>query len=174
MNRQEKEQLVGEIRDLLDGAHAVILTHYTGLDVASMVKLRAALRKSGAGMRVMKNTLAVLATTDTDFSGLHPFFKGPTGVVYTHEDAGAAAKVIMEFAKDHPALKVQAGYLDGGKILDPSGVESLSKLPGKDQLRAMLLSTLGGVPRKFVGLLAATPRNFVGVLEARRRSLAAE
>ena len=86
-------------------------------------------------------------------------------------DPAAAAKVITAFAKEHPALEVRAGYLDGGKILDNKGVIALSKLPSRDELRAQLLSSLNGVARNFVSVLAAPPRDFVGVLAARQRTL---
>ena len=174
MNRQEKDHLVSEIKDLLGGVQAVILTRYAGTTVASMVELRTELKKVNAGYRVMKNTLASLAMSESDLSVLAPHLSGQTGVAFTHEDPAAAAKVVSEFAKKHPAFEVTAGYLEGGVLLDPAGVDALSKLPSRDQLRGMLLSTFGGVPRMFVSLLAAPGRNLVGVLDARRRELAGE
>jgi large subunit ribosomal protein L10 len=171
MRRQEKAEVVADLRGLFDGVQAMILTHYSGLDVASMVALRAELRKVNAGYRVMKNTLARLAMFDSDLECLNPHLVGQTGVAYTHDDPAAAAKVITAFAKEHPALEVRAGYLDGGKILDNKGIIALSKLPSRDELRAQLLSSLNGVARNFVSVLAAPPRDFVGVLAARQRTL---
>lgn len=174
MNRTEKEQKIDEIRGLLDGAQLVVLAKYAGLSVEKMVTLRRGLRQAGGHFRVMKNTLAKLATAQTDFENLHPSFVGPLGVAYTHTDPSAVAKVLVDFKKDNPLLELKAAALVGGKILDEVGIESLSKLPGRDQLRSQFVGVLMGVPRKFVGLLAAVPRDFVGVLEARRRQLAGE
>jgi large subunit ribosomal protein L10 len=174
MNRQEKVEEVSDIRGLLSGAQLVVLTEYAGLDVASMVALRNGLREANGGYRVMKNTLAKLATAESEFEGLHVHFKGPIGVAFTREDPATAAKKLVEFRKDHPAFKLKAGVLTGGKVLDADGLEALSKLPSLDQLRGRLVGVLSGVPRNFVGLLAAVPRNFVGVLEARRREQAGE
>lgn len=172
MNRQEKSQQVEALRELFDGAQLAILTHYTGLDVASMVELRSELRKNQAGYRVVKNTLAKWATADTELEALHAHFSGPVGVVVTKEDAAAAAKVVTKFAEGHPALKIKAGVLSGGTLLDADGIEQLAKLPGKDELRAQLLRTLNGVGEKLVRVLSAPSRDLVGVLEARRRELA--
>ena len=174
MNRQEKTEQVEELRNLFGGAQLAVLTKFDGLDVSAMVTLRSELRKVAAGYRVVKNTLAKIATKDTELEVLHPHFKGPVGVAFTGEDSAATAKVITQFAKDHPKLEIQAGLLVGGKILESKDIEALAKLPGKDQLRAMLLSALNAAPRNFLGVLTAAPRNFVGVLEARRRSLAGE
>ncbi|MGM0574931.1 MAG: 50S ribosomal protein L10 [Myxococcota bacterium] len=174
MNRQEKSQQVDELRDLFDGAQLAILTHYAGLDVPSMVELRSELRKNQAGYRVVKNTLARWATADTELEVLHEHFEGPVGVVVAKEDAAAAAKVVTEFAKAHPALEIKAGVLTGGKVLDAEGIQQLARLPGKDELRAQLLSTLNGVASNLVRVLSAPGRDLVGVLEARRRELAGE
>jgi large subunit ribosomal protein L10 len=43
----------------------------------------------------------------------------------------------------------------------------LSKLPGKDEMRAMFLATLNAVPQTFMRLLTAAPQNFVYLLKAR-------
>ncbi len=174
MNRQEKAEQVEDIRGLLDGAQLVVLTHYSGLGVDAMMTLRRQLRGAQAGYRVMKNTLAKIATGDSELQGLAPHFKGPVGVAFTKVDPAAAAKVLADFVRDNPKLQIRAGILPGGKVLDAAGIDALSRLPSRDQLRAQLLATLNGVGTKFVRVLAAVPGGMVNVLEARRRQLAGE
>lgn len=174
MNRQEKIDEIQRIQELLDGAQLVVLTEYSGLDVAEMVELRQELRKVTGRYRIVKNTLAQLATRESDFEGLKEHFKGPIAMAFTADDPAGTAKALVTFKKGHPKLLIKAGVLPGGKVLNADGVEALSKLPSKDHLRGMLLGALGGVPRGFVSLMAAPARNFVGVLEARRRQLAGE
>jgi len=174
MNRQEKSEEIGALKKLLDGAQFAVVADYAGLTVKSMVELRSELRKSQGHYRVVKNTLAKIATGETDLKGLHAALKGPIGIVYTKGDAAGTAKTVTTFAKAHPEFKIRAGVLAGGTVLDEKGVEALSNLPGKDQLRAMLLGTLMGVPQKLVGIFAAVPGGFVRVLDARRRQLAGE
>ena len=174
MNRQEKIDEIQRIQELLEGAQLVILTSYSGLAVSEMVELRQELRKVAGRYRIVKNTLAKLATKTSAFGGLKQHFKGPIAMAFTSEDPAGVAKTLVAFQKAHPKLSIRAGILPGGGVLDPKGVESLSNLPGKDALRAMLLGALGGVPRTFVSLLATPARSFVGVLEARRRQLAGE
>lgn len=174
MNRQEKIDEIQRIQELLDGAQLVVLTEYSGLDVAEMVELRQELRKVTGRYRIVKNTLAQLATKESDFEGLKEHFRGPVAMAFTADDPAGTAKALVAFKKAHPKLLIKAGVLPGGKVLNADGVEALSKLPSKDHLRGMLLGALGGVPRSFVSLMAAPARNFVGVLEARRRQLAGE
>ena len=171
MNRQEKSQEVDDLKALFGDAQLMVLTKYIGLNVGEITTLRSNLRKAHAGFRVVKNTLARLATAGTDLEGLHPHFTGPIAVAYAKEDAAAAAKAVSDFAEDHPKLEITAGCLPGGQVLGVAEVETLAKLPGKDQLRGQLLGVLKAVPRNFVGLLSAPPRNLVGVLAARQRQL---
>ena len=42
----------------------------------------------------------------------------------------ALAKVLVDFAKEHPALVVKAGVVSGTQMLDPEGVKALSTMPG--------------------------------------------
>jgi large subunit ribosomal protein L10 len=174
MNRQEKSEQIGELKQLLDGAQLAVVADYAGLTVSKMVAFRNELRKSSGRYRIVKNTLAKIATRETDLKGLHANLKGPVGVVYTKSDVAATAKAVTEFAKTNPEFKIRGGVMAGGVVVDVQGIEALASLPGKDQLRAMVLGTLMGVPRKLVSLFAAVPSGFVRVLDARRRQLAGE
>ncbi len=174
MNRQEKSDEVGVLKGLLDGSQLAVVAEYSGLTVKHMVELRTELRKVSGKYRVVKNTLAKIATDGTGIAGIHKSLKGPVGVAYTKTDVAGVAKTMTTFAKAHPELKLKGAVLADGTVMDAQGLEALSNLPGKDQLRAMLLGALSGVPRKFVSLLAAVPGTFVRLLEARRKSLAGE
>ena len=174
MNRQQKTQQVSELSELFDGVQLLVLTEYTGMNVASMVEFRTKLRESQGGYRIVKNTLAKLALKDAEGEALAANFTGPVGVAYTKEDAAATAKVVTEFAKDHPELEITAGLIAGGTILDQAGIEALGKLPSKDVLRAKLLGAMSGVSQNFVRVLTAPSRDLVGVLMARSKALADE
>ncbi len=56
-------------------------------------------------------------------------------------------------------------------VLDPAGVDSLSKLPGKPELQASLLMTFLAAPTDFVRTVIAAPQNFAYLLDARKRHL---
>lgn len=174
MNRLEKSQQVDELKELFGELQLLVLTKYSGLDVASMVELRSELRKVDGGYRVVKNTLAKLANAGTEREALDPHFTGPIGVAFAKDDPAATAKVLTTFVRSHPKMEIRAGILAGGQILDAAAVDALGKLPGRDQLRAMLLGALVGVPRNFLSVCTAAQRSLVGVLAARRKQLAGE
>ena len=93
-----------------------------------------------------------------------------TGVAISYEDPTAPAKVIFDFIKKNEHLKVKCAVLEGKTITDKE-VEQLSKLPGKDELRAQLLATMNAPATEFVRLLQAGPVNFLYILQARERDM---
>ena len=80
------------------------------------------------------------------------------------------AKVATKVANAEEKFIVKGGYVDG-KALDVKGVEALSNLPGKDELRATFLATLLAVPQNFLRLTTAAQQNFALLLAARERAL---
>jgi large subunit ribosomal protein L10 len=97
---------------------------------------------------------------------LERHFESTTGVAYTADDPVALAKVLMDFAKDHPALRVKAGVVSGSQVLDPEGVKALSTLPSLPQLRARLLGLLQMPATQLVRLLATPATQLAQVLKA--------
>ncbi len=170
MNRTEKSAVIERLKTALADVPAVIVTDFKGLTVESVTELRSELRKEGVKFEVVKNTLARQAIKDSSKENMGELFKGNSAIAYHDDDPTAPAKLLVEFAKKNDKLALKGAWLDG-KILDASGVEQLSKLPGKDELRGKLLSVIAGVPTKFVRTLIAGPTQFVRVLQARAQQL---
>ena len=165
MKRSEKEQLVTELREKLEGAKALYYTDFTGLSVKRMTELRRRLRKAGVEYVVIKNTLALRAVTQSGLTAQR--LRGPTGVVIG-KDPVAAAKVLTDFAKEFDSKpEVKGGLLDG-KQIEVAQVKKLATLPSREQmladLGAGLMSPLAGFVGAFSGLLYM----FAGALEALR------
>lgn len=170
MDRTTKAEIVGKLREELEGVPSLVVATSAGLNANAMNDLRAQLRAVGAKYRVVKNTLARRAVEGTSLENISDAFVGSTALVYHPEDAVISAKVLVEFAKKSDKLVLRAGWLNGS-VLDANGVEALSKMPGKDELRAKLLATMIAVPTQVVRVLAAGPTSFLNVLNARRDSL---
>ena len=152
MNKRQKEQLVSELKSKIDGATALYFTDFTGLNVKRMTDLRRRLRKAGVEYVVIKNTLALRAVNESGLTGSK--LKGPTGVVVS-KDAAAAAKVLVDFAKENeqrPALK---GGLVEGEVVSEAEVKKLATLPSKEVALGLLAGAMNGVLMVFALALEA-------------------
>jgi large subunit ribosomal protein L10 len=153
VDRSRKEDLVAELQQTLANTNLLVVTHQNGLSVEETTALRLQMREAGAGFKVTKNRLAKIALKDTQFEPLSDLFNGPTAIAVS-EDPVAAARVVVNYAKDNDKLTVVGGAL-GDKPLDVDAVNALAKLPSLDELRG-----------KLVGLLQAPAGKIVGVLQA--------
>ena len=171
MERATKDLQIGEIKSRFDKMTAAVLLDFKGMTVESATKLRAEFRKAGVEYKVVKNTLVKHAIKSTGYSGkLDKALVGMTGIAWSYEDPSAAAKVVKAYRKEDEKLKIKAGLIEGS-ILDAKAVEEqLATMPGKDELRAMLLATLQAPLQQFVALLQAPTQNLVYVLAAKERN----
>lgn len=173
---QAKHEEVALIRSKFDAATTAVLLDFRGVNVESITSLRSEFRKAGVEYRVVKNTLVKLALKGTAFesSALNAQLKGPTGIAWSFEDPSAAAKVIKTFRAVNDAngkLGVKCGIVDA-RVMPGAQVESvLATMPGKNELRAMLLATLQAPAANLVRLLQAPGQNLTYLMDARKRQL---
>ena len=174
MQKAEKAELIDELHQEFGRSPHAILVDFRGLSVPAVTEFRRKVRQSGSRYRVVKNRLALRALKDTPLEGLGPKFENTTGVAYTGSDPVALAKVLVDFAKDHPSLVVKAGLVAGDQLLDPAGVKALSTMPSLPELRSRLLGLLNAPATKLVRLLNAPSSKLVRVLTAKAEKPAAE
>jgi len=165
MNRTEKEQLVSELKEKLQGATALYYTDFTGLNVKRMTDLRRRLRKANVEYVVIKNTLALRAVNESGLVGER--LRGPTGLVVTR-DPIAAAKVITAFAKENDQKPAVKGGMFEGKQIDKAQVAKLASMPSREQMLAELGAGLQSPMAAFVGALNGVLYMFAGALEGLR------
>lgn len=140
-NRQLKEAKVAEIKEKMEKAQAVVLTNYQGLTVEQDTELRKNLREAGIEYRVYKNTLVTLAAKELGHEGILEYLEGPVSIAFGYEDATAPARVLNNFAKDHKALELKAGIVDG-IVYDQDMIKKIADIPSKEVLIAKLLGSI--------------------------------
>ncbi len=165
MDRSQKSQAVTSLKDEFSSAASVVVVHYRGMTVEEITDLRAKARENGTKIKVTKNTLAKIAANDTQFTQLSDSFSGPTALAIS-QDAVAAAKTVVAYAKDNEKLIIVSGAVDG-KVLDESGVQALAKTPSLDESRAKLVGLLQAPASALVGLLQAPGGQVARVVAAR-------
>lgn len=165
LKREEKERLVAELHEKFKEVRAVILTDFTGLDVAQLSRLRRQLQERGMEYRVVKNTLLRRASQKTALEALAEHFVGPNAIVLSYEDPVLPAKILVDFAKEEPELQIKAGFVEG-RVLEPKDVKALATLPPREVLVGQMVGLLKAPLAMLVGVLQAPMRELVGVLQA--------
>ena len=168
MQRTEKQTEVDLLKDRFGRMTSAVFVDFQGMDVGAVTMLRDELRKAKVEYRVVKNTLVRRALEGQKaLAQLTAKLRGMTAVAWSFDEPGSAAKVLKELGRKNDKLKVKAGLIEGD-VLDSRGVlEHLATMPGRDELRAMLLATLQAPLQQFLQLLSAPTQNFVYLLKAR-------
>jgi len=164
VDRAQKRQVVSELNEVFSNASAVVVTHYSGLNVAEITDLRRRMREAGASFKVTKNRLTKLALDGTPYGEIADLFTGPTAIAYS-ADPVAPAKVAVEFAKSNENLIVLGGAM-GETQLDTDGVKALAALPSLDELRGKIVGLLQAPATKVAGVLQAPAGQLARVLAA--------
>jgi large subunit ribosomal protein L10 len=170
MERAVKEENIASLKGDLAKATSLVLADFRGINVKNDTALRREFRLNGCKYKVVKNTLLGRAVEGTAMAGLEKLFVGPTAIAYSFEDPAAPAKIATKVAKGEEKFIIKGGYVDG-QALDAKGVEALSKMPTKDELRSSFLALLVAAPQNFLALLTAAPQQTLGVLAAREQQL---
>jgi len=154
MDRAEKQVSIETLKGVFADAGAVVVTHNKGLTVAELTDLRLRLRKEGASLKVVKNTLVQRALDGAIGEAANSLFKGPVAIAYG-VDPVSAAKVVAEYAKGNDKLSIVGGILGQTTILDEKAVKSLATLPSLDQIRSQLIGLVNSPATKVAGIVQA-------------------
>lgn len=153
MAKPEKATAVAEITEQFKSSTATVVTEYRGLSVANLAELRRSLSGT-ATYTVAKNTLVKRAAAEAGIEGLDELFAGPTAIAFVNGEAVDAAKAIKKFAKDHKALVIKGGYMDGHS-LTVDEVNRIADLESREVLLAKLAGAMKGNMAKAAGLFNA-------------------
>lgn len=169
MNKAEKEVFVENLHNKLAESRFTLLVDYMGLNVAKMTELRRILRKAGMDIRVVKNNLMRLSARGTAFEGLEDYLVGPKALVISKADPSMCTKMLMDFEKRNPGLKLRVGALEKQRLLRHQ-LEELASLPGREVLLAQTIRSMKAPIANFVGVLSEVARQFIQVIEAIRQT----
>ena len=139
---QKKQEIVGEIKNHAENSSSIVLFDYRGMTDAEAKELRIKLREVNADYKVYKNTLMSIAFKDLNI-GVQDFLTGPSALAYS-DDQIAPIKVLSDFAKEHPALILKVGVVDG-EIADTAKLAEYATIPSRDGLLTMLAGGMIGL-----------------------------
>jgi large subunit ribosomal protein L10 len=160
--KADKKASADTLRSELANVSTVILTTFQGIKVEEDTKLRRAVEAAGGKYQVVKNTLAQRAGEGTPAEGLLKNLQGTNSISYTQTDPVALAKVLTKVAKDVPAFKFKAGWVEG-RVVSIDEIQNLAQLPSKEELISKLMFMLNAPAQRVASALAAVSRNMAVV-----------
>lgn len=166
MPKQKNVDDVLELKQDVDQSSAMLVTDYRGLTVSEITALRRKLRETGTEYKVTKNTLLTLAAGDKATDDFKKLLEGPTAIAFIKGDNQVAvAKAMVDFVKDHKAMEIRGGLVEG-QVLDANQITALSKIPPREVLISQLLGSIQSPIAGLVGTLQGCISNLVFTIQA--------
>jgi large subunit ribosomal protein L10 len=169
MDKGKKQEIIDEIKELMNSSSALYLTDFTGMTVEEVDGLRSEFFKSNIKYKVVKNTLALRALRDSEkFASFEDKFKdilvGPTGIVFAVEDPVAPAKILKKSFTKMEKPKFKSAVVDN-QFYGSDKLNELASLLSKEELISGILSSLNSPASGIVGVLNAVIRDLSSVIE---------
>lgn len=144
LTKKKKDEVVKEVAELLTSSKMTVVAAYPGTTVKAIQQLRKDARGNGTTVRVVKNRLVVKAIEQTDLKGVDTSsLNGQLLYAFNSEDEVAPAQTLNAFAKTNPSIVFVGAISAEGKFLNADEVKALATLPGKNDLIAQVVATLG-------------------------------
>lgn len=165
MNKNEKAEIISEIKEVIEKSSALYLADYSGINVSDISQLRNQFRSEGVQYKVYKNTLFERALKESGkFEKLADHLEGMTGYIFANDNPVAPAKIIKKYYDVSQKLALKACYIETD-YYDGSKLNELATLPSKTELIASILGSLNSPASGIVGAINAVVRDLVSVVD---------
>ena len=161
MSKEKKKVYIEEMKNFFTKNSSVFVTHYQGLTVKDVEKLKSEMRNNGIMFKITQNRITKLAIKGTKFKKLENLFSGPTAVAFS-DDAISSAKILTKFAKSNSNLKIIGGIMEE-EPLSLEDVEKIATLPTLSEARAKIGGILTTPAQKIISILLA-PGSKIAIL----------
>jgi large subunit ribosomal protein L10 len=140
--KHEKQLLLEEVKQQIVKRPSFAIMSYERIPANKANAFRREVQKLGGHVEVLRKRVLVKAAEAAGVNLSVEALPGHIGLVFAGEDPFETTKALFNFAKESDKnVKVVGGRFDG-KLYNGEQIEMLSKLPGKDEMRAQLLATL--------------------------------
>ena len=168
MTREEKNQAITELQELLQDSNVVYLTDASSLNSADTTKLRGECYKAEIKLQVVKNTLLRIAmerTEGREYGELYDVLKGQTALM-TSAVGNAPAKLIKEFRKTSERPTLKGAYVEEAVYIGDDQLKALTEIKSKDELLGELVGLLQSPMRNVLGALQSGGNTISGLVKA--------
>ena len=164
MKHEEKQKQVEALREQLKDSKTLILSAFAGLKVSQDVELRRKMRSAGASYKVVKNSLLERAAKGTPAEPVAQDLRGTTSVARTEGDPVALAKLIVAYAKEHPAFTFKAGIVEG-RAISLESLKQIASIPSREALYAQIAGVVGATLQRTLSAVNALPRQIAFLVQ---------
>jgi large subunit ribosomal protein L10 len=167
MKKEEKNNIIDGIAELLNQYPTIYVTDTSNLTVEKTTNLRRMCYEKGVKMMVAKNTLIRKAMEKTNAEAYKDVFaalKGTSALMFC-ETGNVPARLIKEFRKknDKPVLK--GAYVETAVFLGDNQLDTLANIKSKNELIGDIIALLQSPAKNVVSALKSSGGKLAGIVK---------
>ncbi len=159
LTKAQKKQHIDKSAEMVKGSKPLVFADFTGVDTASVRRLKIEVKKAGATFKVFKKRLLNITLKDLGVAFNPLQFKTQVGTFFIPEDLSSIANAIHKFAKELARSKKNFIVLGAYDLANKQAVSVeeftvIAKLPGREVLLSMVIGGITGPLRAFMYLVS--------------------
>jgi len=167
MSKKVKNLIEKELTAKFSPLDGVAVISPKGIDGTKNNLMRRRLGAKGVKITVVKNTLARRAASGTKLKGFDKLLDGPSAVVYGKSASiSAIARMLMEEKKNDETLELRGVFFDGEIYPGEKGVDTVSKLPTREEAIAGIVVSVLGPGRRLLVAVKGPSGKVAGILKS--------
>jgi large subunit ribosomal protein L10 len=163
--RQEKQYLQDALVEPIDKHSAFVLMNYARIPANTVNQFRRNMASMGGSVKMTRKRILEKAFQTAGIKFSLDQFPGHVGIIFSGEDPIEGVKAACQFCTEAGKNAAIIGGRIDGKVYSGADVETLSKLPGKDEMRAQLLATLEAPMSQTLAVMEAVLTSVVYCLD---------
>ena len=169
MKREQKTQIIEDLKEKISNANFFYLTDSSTLTVEEINKFRSLCFDKDVTMQVVKNTLLSkalepLIEENEVYKDLLPSLKGPTSLMISNNPK-APAEIIKEFRKGNEKPVLKAAYIDASIYVGDDQLEGLSIIKTKEELVGEIIGLLQSPAKNVISGLKSAGSTLAGLMQ---------
>ncbi|MGL4460721.1 MAG: 50S ribosomal protein L10 [Planctomycetia bacterium] len=164
MSKYVKELEMKYLRKRFEGVHDLMVVDVIGLNSLETFNLRRDLRKKKIEISVVRNNIARIVFREMGLPEFDKILDGTSAVAWGSSDAVSLAKEMLAQVKTNAKFKVKGGCVSG-QVVDSKGVETVSKMPTREETLSLLVGLIMAPGASLAALLAGPGGAIVGQIK---------
>lgn len=159
MNHREKQSVIESLKNDFKNNKGSFLVEIKGMTVAQLQVVRRNIKKQGGSMKIAKNTLLALASSENShLEQLKPYFKNQIAIIFSPEESPEIAQAICKTSVENEKFKILVGCLSN-EIIQTSKIKFFGSIGSKELVLSRLAGILQSPMIKIAWLLQEVSKN---------------
>jgi large subunit ribosomal protein L10 len=166
MTREEKAQVIEQLKDTLASSSTIYLADISGLNASATADLRRACFKADISLSVVKNTLLekAMEASDRDFGDLATVLKGETSIMIA-QTGNAPAKLIKTFRKNTKRPLLKGAFVEESVYIGDDYLDALVSIKSKEEVIADVIALLQSPAKNVISGLKSGGGKLAGIVK---------